>query len=149
MQTNIPPVSSHSIAALAEQIGLPAADLQSTVAAYNAAIQPGHFDPLRKDGKQAVGISPPKSNWAIPIDKPPYIAFPLECSVVFTFGGLATDTSARVLSTDDYPIPGLYAAGEITGLYFGKYPGATSVLRGLVFGRIAGREAAQYAGARA
>lgn len=149
VQTNIPPVSSHSIAALAEQIGLPAANLQSTVAAYNAAIQPGHFDPLRKDGKQAVGISPPKSNWAIPIDKPPYIAFPLECSVVFTFGGLATDTSARVLSTDDYPIPGLYAAGEITGLYFGKYPGATSVLRGLVFGRIAGREAAQYAGARA
>ena len=37
-------------------------------------------------------------------------------------------------------IPGLYAAGETTGLYYTLYVGATSVLRGLVFGRLAGRK---------
>ena len=46
------------------------------------------------------------------------------------------------------PIGGLYAAGEVTGLYHGKYTGATSVLRGLVFGRIAGRHAVERCVAR-
>ena len=69
------------------------------------------------------------------------MAWPLECSNVFTFGGLATDLDGRVVSSDGAPIPGLYAAGEVTGLYHGKYTGATSVLRGLVFGRLAGRHA--------
>ena len=42
------------------------------------------------------------------------------------------------------PIPGLYAAGEITGLYYGKYPGGTSVLRGLVFGKRSGEHVVTY-----
>ena len=73
------------------------------------------------------------------------MAWPLECSNVFTFGGLATDLDGRVVSVEGRPIPGLYAAGEVTGLYRGKYTGATSVLRGLVFGRVCGRHAARYA----
>jgi tricarballylate dehydrogenase len=43
------------------------------------------------------------------------------------------------------PIPGLYAVGETQGLYYGHYTGATSVLKGTVFGRIAGQEAARLA----
>lgn len=39
-------------------------------------------------------------------------------------------------------MPGLYAAGGCTGIYYHKYPGATSVMRGLVFGRVAWRNAA-------
>ena len=58
--------------------------------------------------------------------------------------GLATDTNGRVLSQDDDAIPGLYAVGETAGLYYGKYPGGTSVLRGLVFGRRAGEHAVTY-----
>ncbi len=112
---------------------------------YNAAVGPGPFDPLRLDGKAALAVQPPKSNWANPIDRPPYVAWPMECSNVFTFGGLGTDTDGRVLTHDDVPIPGLYAAGEVTGIYHGKYTGATSVLRGVVFGRLAGRHAARYA----
>lgn len=61
---------------------------------------------------------------------------------VFTFGGLKTTASAEVVSRDGRAIPGLYAAGEMTGLYYSNYTGSTSVLRGAVFGRIAGREAA-------
>jgi tricarballylate dehydrogenase len=62
---------------------------------------------------------------------------------VFTFGGLRIDERARVLDGDGQPIPGLFAAGEIVGSYWRNYTGATSVLKGLVFGRIGGGEAAR------
>jgi tricarballylate dehydrogenase len=62
---------------------------------------------------------------------------------VFTFGGLKVDTRARVLDGDGKPIAGLYAAGEIVGVYYGNYTGATSVLKGMVFGKIAGADAAR------
>jgi tricarballylate dehydrogenase len=45
-----------------------------------------------------------------------------------------------VLNRDGEPIPGLYAAGETVGLYYNLYIGATSVLRGLVFGRQAAKK---------
>lgn len=60
----------------------------------------------------------------------------------FTFGGLNVDTDGRVLNTNEEPIPGLYAAGEITGLYH-KHPPATSVLRANTFGRIVGTNVAE------
>jgi tricarballylate dehydrogenase len=145
VQTTEPPMTAETVAELAIAIGVPPANLQRTITEYNAAVQPGRFEPRRLDGKATLGIDPPKSNWANPIDRPPFVAWPLECSNVFTFGGLGTDAEGNVLSRDDVPIPGLYAAGEVTGVYHGKYTGATSVLRGLVFGRRAGRNAARYA----
>ncbi|MOA61474.1 Fumarate reductase flavoprotein subunit precursor [compost metagenome] len=48
-----------------------------------------------------------------------------------------------MLDADGDPISGLYAAGETVGIYYGNYTGATSVLKGLVFGRIAGDTAAR------
>ena len=75
------------------------------------------------------------------------MAFPLMCGNCFTFGGLKVDPSAQVLNTDGEVMPGLYAAGETMGIYYGTYTGATSVLRGAVFGRIAGRQAAARASA--
>jgi tricarballylate dehydrogenase len=63
---------------------------------------------------------------------------------VFTFGGVGTNENAEVVDGEGTPIPGLYAAGEMTGLYHGDYVGATSVLRGLVFGKIAGEQAVDY-----
>ncbi|ETI68817.1 FAD-binding protein [Neobacillus vireti] len=144
VETDKPAIVADTLEELAEKIGVPAERLTATVNKYNAAVQPGEFKWDKKDGKQAVGITPPKSNWAIPIDKAPYIAYPIVCSNVFTNGGLATDTNGRVLSQDDDAIPGLYAIGETAGLYYGKYPGGTSVLRGLVFGRRAGTHAVSY-----
>jgi tricarballylate dehydrogenase len=88
------------------------------------------------------GLVPPKSNWARPVDEPPYVAWPVTCAITFTFGGLRTDHDARVIGRDGSPIPGLYAVGETAGIYHHKYPGATSVLRALVFGRVAGDAAA-------
>jgi tricarballylate dehydrogenase len=144
VQTTEAPLTAPTVGELATAMGVPPAALAATVDGYNAAVGPGTFDPLRLDGKAAPTASPPKSNWANPVDRPPFVAWPLQCSNVFTFGGLATDLDGRVVTHDGAPVPGLYAAGEITGLYHGKYTGATSVLRGLVFGRLAGRHAARY-----
>jgi tricarballylate dehydrogenase len=92
----------------------------------------------------AAGLQPPKSNWARPITKPPFLAYPLIGAVAYTFGGLATNENAEVLS-ERAPMPGLYAAGETTGHFYGKAPNAVAVLRALVFGKIAGREAVDFA----
>jgi len=139
----VPPFEAATLAELAALIGVDAGNLASTVASYNAACigDPAQFDATVCDGLAASGaLSPPKSNWARAIAEPPFLAWPLVGAVAYTFGGLATDDRARVLR-DGAAIPGLYAAGEITGHFYATAPNAVSVLRAFVFGRIAGREA--------
>ena len=140
--TDQPPVEAETIEALAEKLGLDAVALATTVSRYNAAIAPGETDRRIRDGKATIGLTPPKSNWATPIRNAPFIGYPLTCAITFTFGGLRSDARARVVRRDGTPIDGLYAAGEVTGLYYNAYPAGTSVLRALTFGRIAAREAA-------
>jgi tricarballylate dehydrogenase len=64
-------------------------------------------------------------------------------AVAYTFGGLATSEKAEVLC-ERGPMPGLYAAGETTGHFYGTAPNAVALLRALVFGQIAGREAVGF-----
>ena len=71
------------------------------------------------------------------------MAYPIIAGVCFTYGGIKTNSRAQVVDSDGRIIPGLYAAGEATGLYYQVYTGATSVLRGAVFGKIAGEDAAE------
>ena len=142
MLTDQPPAEADTIEGLAERFGLDPQALAKTVVEYNAAIQPGETDRRIRDGKRTLGIDPPKSNWATPIAQGPFIGYPLTTAITFTFGGIRSDARARVLRRDGSAIPGLYAAGEVTGLYYGEYPAGTSVLRALTFGRIAAREAA-------
>ena len=141
--TSVKPVRADSVGELADALGLPAGRLATTIDEYNAAVTDGEFDWERPDGRRTAGIEPPKSNWALPLNRPPLLAYPVGCAIVFTFGGLDTDARAQVVGEDGNPIHGLFAAGECTGIYHGKYPGGTSVLRGMVFGRIAGRAAAR------
>jgi len=143
VRSDQPPVSAPSLEALAEALGLDPAALRATVGQYNAACTDGPFDPLRKDDlATAPGYQPPKSHWSRRIDQGPFFAYPVICGNCFTFGGIKVSPRSEVLNTDGEPIDGLYAAGEMTGLYYGTYTGATSVLRGVVFGRIAGAQAA-------
>ena len=145
VRSDVPAFEAPTLAALAEQLDVDGAALRATVEAYNCACPDdvSTFKPLETDDLATTpGFSPRKSNWARPIDTAPFMAFPIMCGNCFTFGGLKVDPSARVLDADGRPIQGLYAAGETMGLYYGTYTGATSVLRGAVFGRIAGREAA-------
>lgn len=142
--TDIPPEQSDTIGGLAQKLGLDPEKLEETVRQFNAACdRRTEWDPVVMDGKSTSGIEPPKSNWASPIETPPYSGFPMTANLTFTYGGIQTDTQARVLSNNGAPIPGLYAAGEMTGLFYHEYPPATSVLRSLTFGRVAGTGVAQ------
>ena len=141
IRTDKQPVVAGSIAALAKALDLPGDKLADTVKVYNLACRPGEFRPLEVDGLATEGLRPRKSNWAMPIDEAPFHAYPIISANVFTFGGVKVDSDARVLDSDGAAIPGLYAAGEMVGMYHGTYTGATSVLKGLVFGRLAGLDA--------
>ena len=138
------PITAPTLAELAKLIGVAPDVFENTVKSFNAACVEGTFKPLETDGLATkVGYVPRKSNWARPIVKGPFLAYPMICGNCFTFCGIKTNTRSQVVNTDGDAIPGLYAAGEMTGLYYGTYTGATSVLRGAVFGRIAGQEASR------
>ncbi|MDB5604619.1 MAG: succinate dehydrogenase/fumarate reductase, flavoprotein subunit [Bradyrhizobium sp.] len=143
IRSDVPPYQSEVIEDLAMQIGIPPLNLRETIDTFNAAAtgNAARFDATRCDGLAAASeLKPPKSNWARAIAKPPYLAYPLIGAIAYTFGGLATNEKTEVLS-ERGPMPGLYAAGEATGHFYGTAPNAVSVLRALVFGQIAGREA--------
>ncbi|KAK3062117.1 hypothetical protein LTR53_019510, partial [Teratosphaeriaceae sp. CCFEE 6253] len=88
-----------------------------------------------------------KSNWALPIVKPPFLAVKVTSGITFTFGGLAINAeNAAVLREDGSEIEGLHCAGEMVGgLFYGNYPGGSGLTAGGVFGRRAGRAAAERA----
>ena len=144
LHTDRSPIKAQSIEDLASKLEIDPLKLEKTIDTYNAAVQEGPFDPFVLDGKGTIGIDPPKSNWALAIDKTNLFAMPIMCANVFTFGGLKVTPKAEVLNIDGYVIPGLYAGGEIIGFYYGSYVGSTSVLKGLVFGLKAGENAAEY-----
>ncbi|GLY91839.1 FAD-dependent oxidoreductase [Actinoallomurus iriomotensis] len=146
IRTDLPPIVGHDLDDLAAGLEVPPDALRRTVEEFNAACRPGTFDHGGPDGLATEGLVPPKSNWARPVTAAPFHAYPIMAANVFTFGGLRTDENAQVLDRDGRAIPGLYAAGELTGLYYSNYTGSTSVLRGAVFGRIGGRNAATAVG---
>jgi len=138
-------VTAESMDALAAKLeGVDATEFCATVRAFNAAVdQSTPFDPTRKDGRSARGLAVPKSNWANPLDTPPFDAYAITCGITFTFGGLHVDADARVISEEGAPIAGLFAAGELVGgLFYFNYPGGTGLTSGAVFGRRAGAGAA-------
>jgi tricarballylate dehydrogenase len=141
---------SHPIAAaqadtlpeLAEALGIDAVRLARTAREFNESIVDAEFDPAVKDGR-AAHVEPPKSNWALALDTPPYCGFAVGCGITFTFGGLHVDADARVLDASGSPIAGLFACGEMVGgLFSGNYPGGSGLTSGAVFGRLAGAGAA-------
>ena len=136
--------SANTLEELAEKLGiLDIPTFMQTVRDYNDATQPGEFGAFRLDGLGATGIEPPRSNWALPLDTPPYEGFPVVCGMTFCFGGLKTSTNCEVTHTMDRPIPGLYAVGEMLGgLWHWNYPSGGGMMAGAVFGRIAGTHAA-------
>jgi tricarballylate dehydrogenase len=139
----VEPVVAQTLAELAQVLELPAQRLERTLGDYCAAVGAGEFDPTALDGKSTHGLSPDKSNWALTLDSPPYVAFRATAGLTFTFAGLRIDGSGRVVSLNGQAIPGLYAAGECCGgLFYGDYPAGAALMRAAVFGRIAGTSAA-------
>jgi tricarballylate dehydrogenase len=94
-----------------------------------------------------VGLNPDKSNWAQALDTPPFYVVEVTGGLTFTFGGVTVDRDARVVAVGGRPIPGLYASGDILGIFFHNYPSMTGQTRNLVFGRRAGQHAAAFVAA--
>lgn len=123
---------------LAAKLGISASALRQTVVDFNAAV--------REDGSAPDAV-PPKRALATKIDpdRPMRAFFPLTPSITMVYGGLVIDKHARILEADGTAIPNLYAAGETVNLYFHDYHGGGILSQCVVFGRIAGREAARRA----
>ena len=120
---------------LAAKLGISASALRQTVVDFNAAV--------REDGSAPDAV-PPKRALATKIDpdRPMRAFFPLTPSITMVYGGLVIDKHARILEADGTAIPNLYAAGETVNLYFHDYHGGGILSQCVVFGRIAGRNAA-------
>ena len=121
------------------------AALRQTIENYNKAVDDEtNFDPAHKDGKAALGLEMPKSNWAQKIDTPPFKAYPVTGGITFTYGGLKVDGDGAVMHAEGRKINGLFACGEMVGgVFFNGYPGGSGLMSGAVFGRRAGFGAAK------
>jgi tricarballylate dehydrogenase len=142
---NVTRITASTLEELAAKLeGVNAEGFLKTVREFNAAVRTEvPFNHAIKDGRRTTGIEPPKSNWANPLDTPPFEAYAVTCGITFTFGGLRVDPqTAQVLDVNFHPIPGLYTAGEMVGgIFYFNYAAGTGLVSGTVFGRIAGTAA--------
>ena len=139
------PVIANSVEELASGVEIDADRLRGTFEGFNRSVNSVEFDFSKKDGKATVGLNPPKSNWAAPLDSPPFHAYAVACGITFTYGGLKIDPKCRVLSSDEAAIPGLWAVGELTGgFFYHNYPSGSGLMRGAITGHIAGTQAVKY-----
>jgi len=114
---------------LGTKMGIDAAELEKTAAAYNNYCAAGK-DP--EFGRRSL----------LPVKTPPYYAAELALTVTNTQGGPKHNSMAQTLDKDDKPIPRLYSAGEL-GSFFGlMYPGGSNIAEAIAFGCIAGENAA-------
>jgi 3-oxosteroid 1-dehydrogenase len=132
---------------LARQIGVDPARLKATVDRFNADVDAGR-DTEFKRGDRAydrwLGDAYHKPSQALgKIEKAPFYASPVVPGNVGTYGGVMTDTNARVLREDGTPIPGLYATGVTTASVMGRYyPGAgASIGPSFTWGYVAAKHA--------
>lgn len=121
-----------TLEALAELIGCPAENLIASVETYNSYVDAG-ADP--DFGKGVFGTKVVTAPFYAVIEKP---------SVHHTMGGVEINANAEVLDANGAPIPGLYAAGEVTGgIHAGNRLGGNAIADCMVFGKIAGANAAK------
>ena len=143
-------VETSTLEQLVERLdGVEPATALRTLLEYNQAVDAAvQFDPTVKDGRCTRGLTLPKSNWALALDKPPFRAYPVTCGITFTYGGLKTSLNAEVLNDSESAIPGLFACGELVGdVFFEGYPGGSGLTSGAVFGKRAGESAAKLVSA--
>ena len=124
------------IGELASRTGLPSAAFSATMARYAAFQKAGTDDDFGRTGTQMTS----------PLQTPPFYAIRIKPAIHHTMGGIRVDADMHVLRADDSPVPGLYAAGEVTGgLHGANRLGGNGVADIVVNGKIAGRKAAEYA----
>ncbi len=120
---------------LAEQVNVPADQLQKTLDGWNAAVK-NKKDPEfgRKTGMEH------------DLSAAPFYAIKIGPGIHYTMGGVKINTNTEVLDQNGKPIQGLFAAGEVTGGLHGENRiGGNSVAEIIIFGRQAGIKSAEYA----
>ena len=121
---------------LAEKIGMDGAALAETLKAYGEAQKAGKDEEFGRDSME------------LPLDQPKYYAALCAPAIHHTMGGVKINANTEVVKEDGSVIPGLYAAGEITGGVHGANRlGGNAVSDIVVFGRIAGTQAEDYVAA--
>ena len=126
-------VQADSYEALAEKLGIDPATFAATMETWNKAVADQKDD--------AFG----RLSFASALDTAPYYAIKVSPGIHHTMGGVKINTNAEVLTAEDQVIPGLYAAGEVTGGVHGANRlGGNAVADIVVFGRIAAQNAAAY-----
>lgn len=131
-------VTADSIEELAGKLNIPADKLAKTVEDYNAAVEAGGTDSF---GRSYDGTVTAYNVAVNKIEGDKYYAVPLKALVVMTLGGVTVNDKMQVIAEDGSVIPGLYAAGEVTGGIWGRFvSGGTGVMGPIVFGRVAARE---------
>jgi 3-oxosteroid 1-dehydrogenase len=147
------PVRADSLRELAEQLGIPAAELEATVERWNANVSAGH-DPDHHRGESAHDLwwGDPRCKGRIeaalgPIEQAPFYAAEIKSGTLGTKGGPVTDTEARVIDIDGNVIEGLYAAGNTMASVFGMTYGGPGGTLGpaMTFGYLAGKHAGERA----
>lgn len=119
---------------LAEAIGVDPTAFAETMNKWNAAVAAGVDEEFGR------------TSFTNPLDTAPYYAIKVTAGIHHTMGGLTINPQTQVLAGDGTVIDGLYAAGEVTGgVHGGNRLGGTAVADFVVFGRIAGEQAAAYA----
>ena len=131
-------VSSDSYEGLAKEMGLEgeaASNFVETMNTWNASVAAGEDAEFGRSNGMDGDLS-----------TAPYYAIKIAPGIHHTMGGLKINTETEVLDTNGTAIPGLYAAGETTGgVHGGNRIGGNAVCDFVVFGRIAGKNAAAYA----
>lgn len=144
------PIEDDTLAGLATKMGANVTAFCDTIREFNAATSATaeeKFNAFTLDGvSTGEKLTIPKSNWAQPISKGPFVAYGVTCGITFTYGGLKVDNQGRVLNDEGKYMPGLWAIGEIAGGFFAfNYPGGSGLTKGAAYGRIAGQAAAKRA----
>lgn len=131
---------------LARKLGVPVEAFVESVGRYNAGCRVGTFDHTALDDCRTEDVSPPKTHWALPIDKPPYHGYALRPGITFTYLGLKVNDLAQV-HFGGRPSDNLFVAGEMmAGNVLGQgYTAGVGMSIGTAFGRIAGTQAARAA----
>lgn len=124
-------IREESIRVLARRISIDETTLEDNVNKYNEFCRTG-VDLEFGRSSEFLGA----------VETPPFYAVPLWPGLMSTHGGPSRDKEARVLDTEGSPIPRLYAAGELGALSSLQYEAGTDLCECLVFGRIAGQNAA-------
>ena len=125
-------------AELAGKLGMDAASLEATVAAYNGYQKSGSGDP--DFGRKA-------SEMPRALETGPFYAVEVGPAIHHTMGGIKIDTKAQVITKSGAAVPGLFAAGEVTGgVHGGNRLGGNAVADICVYGKIAGDSALAYIG---